>query len=55
MAAKEAVFRAQDALAEVVYELSDTPPLLRRMEKRLGKVRAELEALDRDFSQARVK
>lgn len=54
MHAKRAVFKAQDACSEASY--SALPPfsrtqdaILRKMEKRLAKVRAELEALDRDF------
>ena len=47
MLAKESVFRAQDMLHDVPDE-----GLARRVEKRLAKIRAELEGLDRDIRNA---
>lgn len=47
MLAKKSVFRAQDMLHDVEDE-----KLARKMERRLAKVRTELEALDRDVRRA---
>lgn len=58
--AKECVFKAQDALSLAWIDHAEQRPgaapvrVLRKLERRLGKVRAELEALDVDVLAYRV-
>ncbi len=54
MLAKEAVFKAQDATSLAWDGATDSErKLLRKIEKRLAKVRFELEQLDNDVRGAR--
>jgi hypothetical protein len=53
MAAKEAIFRAQDACSLAWEREPEKRAVQRKVEKRLAKIRAELEALDRDVLAAR--
>jgi hypothetical protein len=45
MLAKESIFKAQDAL----HEMDRDSKIARSMERRLGKIRSDLEALDREW------
>jgi type II secretory pathway component PulJ len=53
MDAKATIFRAQDACSLAWEHDPQQRVALRKVEKRLAKVRAELEALDRDVQAAR--
>jgi hypothetical protein len=58
MAVKQAVFRAQDASSRAASSwdsfTAQQRRLHRKMEKRLARVRAELEQLDNDYLRART-
>lgn len=58
MTAKRAIFSAQDAASCACGREQASPTelkLLRKFEKRLAKIRAELEALDRDYLNRKLK
>lgn len=58
MAAKTCIFSAQDALSLAWSELAEgrstakLAPLLRKLERRLARVRTELDQLDNDYRRA---